>query len=157
LQEHRCCCKTIETILRADLWGLPKEISMKLLIGVLFTACSFLAQADVVTFITPSGSTTGGGPVDATATITTGAGTITVSLTNLESNPKDVAQNLSDFSFTLSNGTATGASYAPGSVDSAEEITVNGDNSFTLGSSLTTANQIGWVLSSPSVLSQKLT
>ena len=50
------------------------------------------------------------------AVVTTGAGTITVKLTNLEFNPTDVAQNISGFEFTLGNSSATGAAYESGFV-----------------------------------------
>jgi hypothetical protein len=81
---------------------------------------------------------TGGQPVDASAVFTTGASTITVTLTNLEANPISVVQNLSDLEFTLSNGTATGAVYAA-TGNSAQEITVNSNGTFALGTTLTTA------------------
>jgi hypothetical protein len=76
---------------------------MKLYVIPLFLA-ALSAQASMVTLTTPSGGTTSGGAVDATAAITTGSGTVTVVLTNLQSNPTDVAQTISDLSFTLSNG-----------------------------------------------------
>ena len=117
--------------------------------GIFLAACCFAAQADMITFDTAVGATTSGGAVDATATITTAAGMITLSLTNLEANPTDVAQNLSDFEFTLSDGMATGATFAAGAVDSAQQITVNHGGTATLGSSLTTAAAIDWALSTP--------
>jgi hypothetical protein len=66
--------------------------------------CSAPARADIDTFVTPTGATTSGGPVNAEAVFTTGAGTITITLTNLQANPKDVAQAISDLSFTVSAG-----------------------------------------------------
>jgi hypothetical protein len=98
------------------------------------------AQADTVTFDTPSGSTTSGGLVDATATFTTGAGTLSITLTNLLANPGNVAQLLSDLSFNLSNGATTGTIAS----SSGQEITVNNDGTFTTGSIVDT----GWVLNS---------
>jgi hypothetical protein len=59
-------------------------------------------------------------------------------LTNLEANPTSVAQNLSDLSFTISGGSLTGATL---SSSSGQEITVNGDGTFSTGSSVAT----GWV------------
>jgi hypothetical protein len=116
--------------------------------GAFFMGCCLIAQASIIDFVTPAGSMTGGLPVDASAQFTTGAGTITVLLTNLEANPTSVVQNLSDLEFTLSGGTATGAAYAAAG-HSAQEITVNSDGTFTTGSTLTTAASIGWVLTVP--------
>jgi hypothetical protein len=99
------------------------------------------AQADTVTFDTPAGSTTSGGPVDASATfVTNNDGTIDITLTNLLANPKDVAQLLSDLSFSLSNGATTGTI----SSSSGQEITVAGNGTFTSGSTVDT----GWALNS---------
>src|SRR5215831_8976119 len=82
------------------------------------------ASANTITFLTPAGATTGGGPVDALAMITTGAGTVTITLTDLQANPTDVAQLISDFDFTLSGGQTTGTL---GSSSAAATITVNGN------------------------------
>jgi hypothetical protein len=49
-------------------------------IWLLLVAC-YAAQASTITYVTPTGATTGGGAVDASALITTGAGT--VSITNM--------------------------------------------------------------------------
>src|SRR5438132_151597 len=59
-------------------------------------------SASQITFSTASGASTGGGPVSASAQVTTGANSVTVTLTDLLANPTDVAQLISDFSFTLS-------------------------------------------------------
>lgn len=117
-------------------------------VGTYLAVCCLMAQASVISFITPAGSMTGGQPVDASAVFTTGAGTITISLTNLEANPRSIVQNLSDLQFMLSNGTATGAVYAALG-NSAQETTVNSDGTFTTGSTLTTSGSIGWVLTVP--------
>ena len=71
---------------------------------------SSLAMANTATYITPSGSTTGGGAVNDQAAFTTGAGTVTIDLTNLltAAQVNDVAQNLSDLFFTLSGTFASG-------------------------------------------------
>jgi hypothetical protein len=117
---------------------------------VLCGICCVGARADVVTFVTPSGSTASGDPVDASATITTGDGTITVTLTNLVANPTDVEQDLSDLFFTIDNGSVTGARYALGKVDSAQLVAVSKTGTPTLGTTDTTALTIGWVLSAVS-------
>jgi len=65
------------------------------------------AFGSTITFI-GSGTSSGGNAENASATLVTGAGTISVTLNNLLSNPTDVAQNLSDLLITLSNGATTG-------------------------------------------------
>jgi hypothetical protein len=86
----------------------------------------------------------GGQPVDAEAVFTTGNGLITITLMNLEANPKSVVQNLSDLLFTVGQGsldasTETGAT--------SQEVTVNSGGSFALGPVLTTPGAVGWVYS----------
>ncbi|RPI16937.1 MAG: PEP-CTERM sorting domain-containing protein [Acidobacteriales bacterium] len=80
-----------------------------LLSGVLFLLAALsAAQASVITFTTPAGSTAGGEPVNASATFTTSAGSLLITLTNLQADPTSVAQNLSDLAFTLSTGQTSG-------------------------------------------------
>ena len=62
------------------------------------------ANANTITFVTPPGSTTSG-PVDASATFTTSANTLTIVLTDLQANPTDVAQLISDISWGFSRTT----------------------------------------------------
>ena len=105
---------------------------------VLVTACT-LARASTITYVTPTGSSTSGGAVDASATFTTNDdGTVNITLTDLEANPTDVAQLISDVDFTFSNGATTGAL----SSGSGQEITVAKNGTFTLGSKVAT----GWLL-----------
>jgi len=63
---------------------------------------------------------------------------VTITLNNLEANPTSVVQNLSDLSFTLSNGAMSGTLGS----NTGTEVTVNGDGTFTLGSTVPT----GWKL-----------
>ena len=112
---------------------------MSLALGAL--VCGVALQVNAQTFTTPTGSMTGGQPVDASAVFTTGSGTVTITLDNLLANPTSVVQNLSDLSFTLSNGATTGTLAS----SSGMEIRVNSGGTFTLGSTVPT----GWVLSSP--------
>src|SRR5260370_3440372 len=66
------------------------------------------AVAGTFTFVTPGASVdTAGESVSAAVTFTTGAGTLSISLTNLTVNPTSVGQNLSDLFFTLSNSALT--------------------------------------------------
>jgi hypothetical protein len=66
------------------------------------------AYANVYDFNTPPGATAGGQPVDAHATFTTGAGTLTLTLTNLLANPKSIIQAISDIFFSVSGATGAG-------------------------------------------------
>lgn len=69
-----------------------------------------LAMANTFMVSTPAGSTTSGGSVNAQAVITTGLNSVTIDLTNLLTAAQmgNVAQALSDLSFTLSGAFATG-------------------------------------------------
>lgn len=87
------------------------------------------AQASTMTYATPAGSSTGGGPVSAVATFITGNGTLTITISNQDVNPTDVAQNISDLDFTLSNGATTGTLTS----SSGRQATVNGGGSFSMG------------------------
>jgi hypothetical protein len=96
------------------------------------------ASANVITYTTPAGATTGGGPVNASATFTTGNGALFIALTDLQANPADVAQLVSDLDFTLSGGQTTGNLVS----SSGTKITVNGNGTYSLGSTGST----GWGL-----------
>jgi hypothetical protein len=111
-------------------------------LGMLVTAAGVsTSQAAVVTLDTPDGSMLGGQPVDASVMITTGAGTVDVVLTNLQANPISVIQNLSDLEISFDNDVGA----ASLTLSSGQEVTVAGDQSFTLGAIVDT----GWALSSP--------
>jgi len=98
-------------------------------------------RAEMVTFVTPTGSTeSGGNAVNAEATFTTSTDTVSVTLTNLLVNPKTVAQNLSDLFFTTNNESLTSGTLAS---SSGQEVTVKSDGSTDLGGTVAT----GWVLS----------
>jgi hypothetical protein len=97
-------------------------------------------QGGSITYVTPPGSSTSGGPVNDEAVFTTTAGKLTITLTDLQANPTNVAQLLSDLSFTLGGGNLTGATLAS---SSGQEVTVANDGSFTLGSTVST----GWAFS----------
>lgn len=107
---------------------------------IVLAVCISTASANTITFTTPPGATTSGGAVNAQAVFTTGAGTLSITLTNLQANPTNVAQLLSDLSFTLSSSFAGAAL----SSSSGQEITVQGGGTFSLGSTVST----GWSLSS---------
>jgi hypothetical protein len=96
------------------------------------------AHAGSITYFA-SGTNIGGSglPFDVEATFTTGAGSLDITLTNLQANPTSDIQNLSDLVFTVGGGNLVGASLTS---SSAQEITVNSDGTFTLGSTVAT----GW-------------
>jgi hypothetical protein len=95
------------------------------------------AQAGSIVYLTPPGSTTSG-PVDAEADFTTGFHSLMITLKNLQANPTDAAQLLSDISFTVGRGTLAGATLAS---SSAQLITVNSNKTFSTGATVPT----GWV------------
>src|SRR5215471_5596725 len=110
-------------------------------LAVLYTSlCVGSAQAGTITFNTPLGATAGGLPVDAEAVFVTSTDTLTVTLSNLLSNPKSVIQNLSDLGFTISTGQTTGTL----TNSSGLERTVANNGTFTDGAVVST----GWQLDS---------
>jgi len=61
------------------------------------------ADALILSYAAPAGSVdSAGDPVSARADVSTTGSVLTITLTNLQSNPKDAGQLLSDFGFTLS-------------------------------------------------------
>lgn len=117
-------------------------------IGILIFMLAFSAgviHANSFTFTTPTGSTTSGGAVNASATLTTNAnGTVTIVLNNNQANITDVAQAISDFDFVLSNGATTGTL----SASSAQQITIASGGTTTLGSTGSTGWKIDTSVSS---------
>lgn len=97
------------------------------------------AEAGTYTYGTKPGATTAE-PVNAEAIFTTGSGTLTITLKNLESNPTDVTQNISDLSFTLANGTNTGFTL---STSSGQEVSVGKKGVVSLGSTVATGWDLG--------------
>ena len=88
--------------MKTKLFGLLAGISI----------CAFAAQPAAAlsfTFFTPAGSTCGGEACAAEAVITTGAGSISVTLTDLltPAQVMSAGQALSDLRFTLSNAPGT--------------------------------------------------
>lgn len=107
---------------------------MVLTAGVAFGATFNFSTAGATGACAPAGAGTAGATgnngntVNALATFTTGSGTITVTLTNCQTNETTIAQNISDVFFTLSgatgstNGTAVGTQTA----NTYENIASNG-------------------------------
>jgi hypothetical protein len=89
---------------------IVKTKLLGLLAGIGICALAVQPAAAVsITFVTPSGSTCGGEACAAEATFTTGAGLISVTLTDLltPAQVRSAGQALSDLSFTLSNTPGT--------------------------------------------------
>jgi len=98
------------------------------------------AEGSVSTYVTPTGATdTVGDPVSATATFTTGAGILTVTVQNLLTLEKDVGQAISDLGFTFTTGQTTGTI---SSTPNETARTVNSDKTFSDAST----NTIHWAL-----------
>jgi hypothetical protein len=117
--------------------------------AVMLLMMSTAAFADTFTFSTAPGATTSNGSggtvaVSATAVVTTNNnGTITVVITNNIVNPTTVAQNISDFSFSLSGGITSGN--GAGSVTAAGVArTIATGGSFTDSGTGSTVQSTGW-------------
>jgi hypothetical protein len=94
-----------------------------------------------VIFATPTGSTIDGLPVGADVTFTTGPGAIHVLPRNEPlTNPTDIAQAISDISFTFSNGSSAGATITR---NFGSELSVNSDGTFTC---CIASESVGWGL-----------
>jgi len=113
---------------------------MRKILGVCFLIFAFAVRshADSFAFATPGGSSTGGGPVSASAVLTTSAGQISITLMDLQANPTDIAQTISNLDFVLSSGITTGTLTS----SSGQQITVNSNGTFTIGPTTST----GWGL-----------
>jgi hypothetical protein len=104
------------------------------------------SQAAVSVFMTPTGATTSGGAVNATAVFTSSAGQLSITLTNLQANPLSVAQTISDIDqVTLSNGNFTGAT-SNSLTATVNLITINSGGSVTPNG----PGPAGWVFSTQS-------
>ena len=84
---------------------------VNLLAAGLSLTAAIAAPANTVTFVTPTGATSGSDMVDASAVLSTGTNSLSIALSNLltASQMKDAGQLLSDLSFTLSGTTSTGS------------------------------------------------
>jgi hypothetical protein len=100
-------------------------------------------HANIVTFVTPGGATDAAGdPVSASTTITTGAGTLSVSITNQLINQKDVGQNISDLLIFLT-GSPSSPTY--NGIQTEPTVLVAGNGTFTTSST----TGFLWTLSNP--------
>jgi hypothetical protein len=87
------------------------------------------ANANVITFDTPTGSSTSGGPVDAEATFTTSTDTLKIVLSDLLANPTDVAQLISDIRFTLSGNISSSGTSLTSASGAGVNVADNGTTS----------------------------
>jgi hypothetical protein len=112
----------------------PKASLLAAAIFAASLAISGAAQATAITFCTPPGATVPDGantrPVDACADFTTSNDQLTITLTNLLADPRNIIQAISDLFFTLDD-TSLGSGTVTGS---GQEVTINADGTFVLGS-----------------------
>ena len=109
-------------------------------LAVLYTGlCLGRAHAGTITFSTPLSASAGSLPVDAEAVFVTSADTLTLTLSNLLSNPESVDQNLSDLGFTVSTGQTAGTL----TNSSSRERTIASDGTYSVGSVVPTGWQLG--------------
>ncbi len=103
----------------------------KFLILVAILAVALMAAPAGASTVTYSftGTDAGSDPISATATFTTGPGTITVDITNNIVNVNSVGADISDLSFVLSPGTYSGASI--GALNGASERLIASDGTYT--------------------------
>ncbi len=121
-----------------------KGIMVAILTVMLLTGLGF-SSVHAATFSTPQGATeSGGNPVNATVTFTLEAGKIELTIQNLESNQKTVAQSISDLFFTVSDANAPFYNYT----SSANFVTVAGNGTATGAGNGAT----GWGLSQSSLI-----
>jgi hypothetical protein len=116
--------------------GFLGQTALVALSALLFFAPG--ADALILSYATPSGSVdTAGDPVSARADVSTTGSVLTVTLTNLQSNPKDAGQLLSDFGFTLALYNYSSGTSSPfggtGTLSTSSGLvrTVFGDKTFT--------------------------
>lgn len=114
---------------------MRKSISIAIVVAATFAAA---ANAAIITYQTPAGSTLDGKPVSAQATFTTGLNQVVISMMNTQANPTSVIQCLSDLGFTISTGQTVGTL----SSSSGLERSIAGNGTFTNGSNVAT----GWQL-----------
>jgi hypothetical protein len=97
------------------------------------------AKATTISFVTPTGSTVQNNePVSAQATFITGTNTVSVTLSNLQTNMLSADQSLSDVTFALSNGKTKATLVSSQGL----ARTVQSNRSYTDGGLIST----GWVL-----------
>ena len=116
-----------------------RKICQIIAAGGLIAGLAAPASASTIIFSTPTGATTGGGPVKAQATFITTAGSLFIRLDNLQANPTDVAQLLSDLLFTVSDPTLIAGSV---SSSSGQQVFIGGGGGAALGSTVPTGWQV---------------
>jgi hypothetical protein len=110
-------------------------------VGAAVSLCG-IAQASTLSVVTPTGSTdVSHNPVNASATITTGAGVVDITLSNLQTNILAADQLLSDVFFTLS-GTTSNPTYPSNHAQTQNTVLVASGGTFT-----SSTNTVAWALS----------
>jgi len=117
----------------------PQVKSIKYFIMCLALLSAGVAPATTIKY-TAIGSSSRGETQNASATFVSGAGTIDITLNDLISNPRSIGQNISQLFFTLSNGVTVGSLTS----SSGPEVTVNGNKTYSMGSTVPT----NWSLTS---------
>jgi hypothetical protein len=116
----------------------------KVAIGCLLLAAASLASATPTYVATATGTASGSNlPIDAEADFTFSANHLTLTLINLLTNPTSVAQNITDFEFTI--GTLTGTLSTTTLPSAGSTVIVNSDGSFAITN---TPVNPGWAFSS---------
>jgi hypothetical protein len=107
-------------------------------LGLALALTTSAARADIEPFSTPAGSQdTDGESVSATASFNVTTNSIVVTLTNLQSSMHSAGQLISDLFFKVGDGSQTPSTL---SSSSGQEVTVAGNGTATLGSTVST----GW-------------
>jgi MYXO-CTERM domain-containing protein len=123
--------------------------SLAAALALFFLTAGSPAQASYL-YVTPNGSTTGGGSVSAQASITVNNGSFTVVLTDLLANPTADSQEISGIKFTVSGALGSGSL---ATVNSGNISTISSGGSYTSGVAdpLTRWTATGTTGSSPSI------
>jgi len=108
-------------------------------LGVVLIGTASAVQGSVVTYVTPTGYTLSGLPVDASVTFTLSDGAMTIDVSNLVVDPVGIIQNVSSVQFGVDVDLAGVALVS----SSCTERTVDGDGTYAAGASVST----GWMLS----------
>jgi len=114
------------------------SVSCRICVAAFLSLIPAFSKAAVIHIATPNASSTGGQPVNASATIITSPNHVQVILTNLQANPTSVVQCISGFEFHLTTGQNAGTLIS--SIGTERDVADN--ETFTIGSTGST----GWGL-----------
>jgi hypothetical protein len=117
-----------------------------LLVALVLLCVAPASQALILSYQTPAGAKdSDGDPVSATADVSTTAGVLTITLTNLLHDPHAAGQLISDFGFTLANSKTGQTFLVNGTISGSQgvERTINADGTFNISGAPVAA---GWAL-----------